>query len=277
MKVEGHVAHERRGAETAHGQNRFHALFHARDGSRVDRPDVTANHEPNELGLLQARRRSRGGDRAAFAHDRDLFGDRKNLLESMRDEDDRAFRALKSRDHVEKALDFARTEGGGRLIEDNEIGFERERLGDLDKLPLRRGKVTRLRFERQRVLLTEIAKDLAGASPHDGPRQTSRPAKLGKEYIFEDGEVGRETCFLHHHGDAGVQRFTRAARVERLAAINNLARIAAEMARDDAGERRLPRAVRPKQCVCDASAQTETRVDKRARLSEALRDRARFQ
>ncbi len=66
MKVEGHVAHERRGAQTAHGQNRFRALFHARDGSRVDRPDVTANHQPNELGLLQGRRRSRGRDRAAL-------------------------------------------------------------------------------------------------------------------------------------------------------------------------------------------------------------------
>ena len=108
-------------------------------------------------------------------------------------------------------------------------------------------------------------------------RRPARPAKIRKKYIFEDGEVGRETCFLHHHGDAGVQGFTRAARVERLAAINNLTRIAAEMARDDAGERRLPRPVRPKQSVRSACAQTETRVDKRARLSEPLRDRARFQ
>ena len=78
--------------------------------------------------------------------------------------------ALESGDHVEQALDFARAQGGGRLVENDEIGFERERLGDLDELALGRGKVAGLRFERQRVLLAEIAKDLAGPPPHGGPR-----------------------------------------------------------------------------------------------------------
>ena len=95
---------------------------------------------------------------------------RKHFLESVRDEDDRALRAFESRDHVEQALDFARAKGGGRLVENDQIGFERKRLGDLDELALRRREVAGLRFERQRVLLAEIAEDLAGPPPHGGPR-----------------------------------------------------------------------------------------------------------
>ena len=117
--------------------------------------------------------------------------------------------AFESRDHVEQALDFARAQGGGRLVENDEIGFERKRLGDLDELALGRGKIAGFRFERQRVLLAEIGKDLAGAPPHGGPRQPPGPAKIGKENVLEDGEVGRETRLLHHHGDAGVKRLAR--------------------------------------------------------------------
>ena len=110
----------------------------------------------------------------------------------MRDEDDRALRAFKSRDHVEQALDFARTKGGGRLVENDQIGFERERLGDLYELTLGRGEVARLRFELQRVLLAEIAKDLARPPPHGEPREPPRPAKIRKENVLKDGEVRRE-------------------------------------------------------------------------------------
>ena len=88
----------------------------------------------------------------------------------MRDEDDRALRAFEPRDHVEQALDFTRAQGGGRLVENDQIGFERKRLGDLDELALGRRQVASLRFERQRVLLAEIAEDFAGPSPHGGAR-----------------------------------------------------------------------------------------------------------
>ena len=88
----------------------------------------------------------------------------------MRDEDDRALRAFESGDHVEQALNFARAQRGGWLVENDEIRFERKRLGDLDELALGRGKVAGFRLERQHVLLAEIAKYLAGSPPHDGPR-----------------------------------------------------------------------------------------------------------
>ena len=153
----------------------------------------------------------------------------------MRDEHDGAPRAFESADHIEQALHLARAERGGGLVENDEIGLERERLGDFDELPLGRGKVPGLRFERQRVLLAEIAEDLAGPFPHVPPRQSPGPAEIRKEDILDDGEVGREARLLHHHGDPGVERLARTADVERLAAIENVARIAADMPRNRPG------------------------------------------
>ncbi len=271
MKVERHVAHERRRAEPADGENGRPALFRRRSGSRVDRADVAPDHEADELGLIEARGRLRGCDSPPLAHDRDLFGDRKHFLEPVRDEDDRALRGLESRDHVEQTLDFARAQGGGRLVENDEIGFERERLGDLHELALGRGKVAGFRFQRQRMLLAEVGEDLAGAPPHGGPRQPPGPAEIGKENVLEHREVGGETCLLHHHGDAGVKRLARTAHVERLAAVHDLPRIAAHMARYDARQRRLSGPIRAEQRMRDARTQAETRIDKRARLREALR------
>ena len=194
----------------------------------------------------------------------------------MRDEDDRALRGLEPADNVEQTLDFARAQGGGRLIENDELRLERERLGDLDELALGRGQVTGFDVEPQYVLLAEIGEDLARSPPHRGPRQPPGPAKIGKKNILEDREIRRETRLLHHHGDAGVERLAGGAHVERLAAVDDLARVAAHVARNDPGERRLARAVRAEQRVGDAGAQSEARVDERARLREALGDRAGF-
>ena len=161
-------------------------------------------------------RRERGGDGAALAHDGDPVGDREHLLEPMRDEDDRASRALRARDDVEQPLDLAGAQRSGRLVENDEIGVERQRLGDLDELALRRGEVAHLGVERQRVLLPEIGENLAGAAPHGG--RDSRPGRpsSGRKIFSSDRKIGRETGLLHHHRDAGVKRLARAAQVERL-------------------------------------------------------------
>ena len=195
----------------------------------------------------------------------------------MRDEDDRALRAFEPRDDVEQALDLARAQGRCRLVEDDEIGFERERFRNLDELALRRGKVARLRVERDRVLLTEIGENLARPPAHRRARQPARPAEIGQENVLEHREVRREAGLLHDHGDAGVERLARAADVSRRAAIEDLAAVATDVTGNDPGERRLAGAVGAEQRMGDARPQGEIGADERARLREALRDRARFQ
>ena len=195
----------------------------------------------------------------------------------MRDEYDRALRAFKPRNDVEEALDFARAQGCCRLVEDNQIGLQRQRFCDLDELALRGGKIARLGVERDRLLLTEIGENLARPTAHCGTRQPPGPAEIGEENVLQNREVRREARLLHDHGDACVERLARAADVSRFAAIEDLAAVATDVTGNDAGERRLARAVRAQERMGDARPQGEIRADKRARLPEALRDRARFQ
>ena len=246
-------------------------------GGRVDRSEIAADHQAHELRLVQARRGPRGRDRAPLAHDGDLVRDREHFFQSMRDEDDRALRAFEPRDDVEQALDFARAQGRRRLVENDQIGLERERLRNLDKLALRGGKIARLRVERDRVLLPEIGQNFARPPPHRRARQAARPAEIGEENVLEHREVRREARLLHDHGDARVERLARAADVSRLAAIEDLAPVATDMTGNDARQRRLASAVRAEQRMGDARPQGEIGADERARLREALRDRARFQ
>ena len=161
----------------------------------------------------------------------------------MRDEHDRALRAFEPRDHVEEALDFARAQGRRRLVENDQIGLERERFRDLDELALRGGKITRLRVERDRVLLTEIGENFARPPAHRRARQAAGPAEVGEENVLQHREVRREARLLHDHGDARIERLARAADVSRFAAIEDLAAVATDVTGNDAGERRLARAV----------------------------------
>jgi len=161
----------------------------------------------------------------------------------MRDEYDRALRCFEAADDVEQPLDFARAQGRRRLIENDEVGLERERFRNLHKLALRGGKIAGFRVERDGVLLTQIGENLARSPAHRRARQPARPPKVGKENVLQNREVRREAGLLHDHGDARIERLARAANVSRRAAIENLTAVATDMTGNDAGERRLARAV----------------------------------
>ena len=195
----------------------------------------------------------------------------------MRDEDDRALRAFEPRDDIEEPLDLARAQGRCRLVENDEIGFERQRFRNFDELTLRGGKVTRLRVKRNRLLLSEIGQNFARPPAHRRARQAARPAEIGEENVLQNREVRREARLLHDHGDARVERLARAADVSRRAAIQDLAAIATDMTGNHARQRRLAGAVGAEQRMGDARPQGEIGADERARLREALRDRPRLQ
>src|ERR1700722_13319507 len=114
----------------------------------------------------------------------------------MRDEDDRALRTFEPRDDVEKTLHFAWTQGRRRLVENDEIGFERERFRNLDKLALGGGKIARLRVERDRVLLTKIAGVFPPPPVHCRARQPAGPAKIGEKNVLQDRKIRREARLL---------------------------------------------------------------------------------
>ena len=277
MQVERDVAHHRGGAQGANGQHGLAARVGMSGGGRIDRPEIAADHQAHELRLVQAGGWPRSSDRAPFPHHRNFVGDREHFFQTVRDEYDRALRAFEPRDHVKEALDFAWAQRRRRLIENDEIGLQCECFRDLDQLALCCRKIPCLRIERNGVLLTEIGEDLARPPAHGGARQPTGPAEIREENVFQDRQVRRKAGLLHDHGDARIERLARAPDVERFAAIEDLAPVATDVAGNHAGKGRLSRAIGAQERMGRAWPQGETCADERARLREALRDRARFQ
>ena len=58
------------------------------------------------------------------------------LLEPVRDIDDRHALRLQIRDHAKQDLDFGRAQRGGRLVHDQDADVLRHGLGNLDELLL---------------------------------------------------------------------------------------------------------------------------------------------
>src|ERR1700722_13812870 len=167
-------------------------------GGRVDRPEIAAHHQAHELRLVQAGGWPRGRDRAPLTHYGYLVRDPEPLFQTVRDEYDRALRTFEPRDHVKEALDFAWAQRRRRLVENDEVCFQRERLRNLDQLALCGGKVTRLRVERDRMLLTQIGENLARPLAHRRARQPGGPAEIGEEIVVPQIKFRRNAGFLHY-------------------------------------------------------------------------------
>ena len=93
-------------------------------------------------------------------------------------------RLFQPADHVEQALDLARAQGSGRLVENDEIGLERQRLGDFDELALRDREILHLGIERHRAFLSEVGEYLVGAAAHRGKGESSAATELRQENVF---------------------------------------------------------------------------------------------
>ncbi len=239
--------------------------------------DLLPDHQPHDLPLRQAGGRQRRRDGAALAHHRDAVADREHLLQPVRDEDQTVAGVAQPRHHLEQALHLARAQRGGRLVEDDERRVERERLGDLDELTLRRGEPSHLLRERQAVRLAETVEDVAGALPQHAAPQPAGAAQLGEKDVLDHGEIGREAGFLHHHRDARADRIARRLRVERRAAEPDAAAVAPHMPADHPRQRGLAGAVRPEERVHFRARDLQSRTGERARVTEGLLDVTRAQ
>ena len=73
-------------------------------------------------------------DVAAVAQHRDAIGDAGELLHAVRDVDDAGVGRAEAADEVEQHVDLGVVQGGRRLVHDEHLGVEGERLGDLHHL-----------------------------------------------------------------------------------------------------------------------------------------------
>ena len=97
--------------------------------------DVASHHQTHQLVFVQIVDRQ-GIDDLAVAHDRHPVGDAEDLVEPVRDVQDRYAVGLEVPDHLEEALDLLLRERGRRLVHDDDLRVYGERLGDLDPLHL---------------------------------------------------------------------------------------------------------------------------------------------
>ena len=132
--LEGHVAHRLLAALPLHAQVLDVKHYIARLGRFLAHPqlDRPADHQRRELGAGRGRRPL--PDDLPAPDDRDVVGDRLDLFELVRDEDDRPAALPQFAHDPEQVLGLAGGQHGGGLVEDEHPGVAEQRLDDLDPL-----------------------------------------------------------------------------------------------------------------------------------------------
>ena len=108
-------------------------------------------------------------DGRAAADDRDRVGDLADLVELVRDEEDRQALARELGQVAEQLVDLLRHEDRGRLVEDQDAGAAVEHLGDLDPLAVTDAEVLdeHVGVEAEAVAVGDLAR--SGGGPRRGP------------------------------------------------------------------------------------------------------------
>ena len=111
-----------------------------RFGRDVERLEVAPDHEADH-GVAMDLVASQLADDRAVAQDDHAIGAGFDLVQPVGDEDDRHAVGLELADDPHQPIGLGGRQAGGRLIHDDDAGVERKRLGDLQKLALRKREV----------------------------------------------------------------------------------------------------------------------------------------
>ena len=195
---------------------------------------------------------------------------REHLVEPMADEQHGHAPVARLADDREQPVDLVRGQRRRGLVEDEDAGLERQRLGDLDQLLVghRQAADDRRRVDPDVELFEE-----ASASRCIVRQSTVRSAVLRRvadEHVLGDGQVREQPRFLVDDGDAERTGVRRSVEHDRLAVELHRPAVGLMDAGQRLDERALARAVLPNQRVDLAGAQLEGNVVQR------LRRRKRF-
>ena len=173
-------------------------------------------------------------------------------------------------DQLEQHLDFGVVERRGRLVHDEHLGVEGERLRDLDHLLAGDGEVLDPLGRVQRE--PEPVEELLCAPVQGAVVEEDAGAALlaPDEDVLRDREVGHEVEFLVDDRDAELLRVTRALDRELLAVQPERAGVGRVDARQQLHEGRLAGAVLADEREHLAVAQVEPHVIERLHSGEAL-------
>ena len=151
--------------------------------------------------------------------------------------------ALQGGDDVEQVADLRFAERRRRLVEDQQAGVERQRLGDLDELLLADAQRLDLSFggDRQHETVEECSGELVHRRRVEQP---GRVVQLAAEIdVLGDGQLGDQVELLVDDGDPVALGVARAVQHQRLAVHRQLARVVRVRAAEDLHQRALARPV----------------------------------
>ncbi len=235
-----------------------------RDRQERDPVDPAAHHETHHLGLVHGFRLARD-DAFSVAKHRDPIGQPLDLVELVRDVDDRHPAGRQPLDQALEAGGLRRRQRGGRLVHDDEPRFEREGAGDGHELPL-------TGFQMRDELL---GRNVRLAKPLERRRRPGekRPG-TSEEDVLRDRERRDELELLRNDGDAGLDGVPRSVHPARLAVDPDFTGIVRDLARENPDQRRFARAVLPDERVHLPGPHVEVHAVQRPDTRELLRDAA---
>ena len=163
--------------------------------------DLVAAHQPRHLGARSPPGHRRLAGDAAVAQHHAAVGERPHLVELVRDEDDAEPLRRHGAQRREQAVDLARRQHGGRLVEDQEAGAAKQRLDDLQPLLLadRRASPTGASGSSVRP---KCAADLGEPRRPAGAVEPAAPPGQADQQVLQHRQARRELEMLVHHADA---------------------------------------------------------------------------
>ncbi len=244
------------------------------DGLGRRQRHVASHHRRHQRGRGQLRGRPFAHE-AAVAQHGDAVRDRVDLVEEVRDEQDRQTRLAQAAQHREQALDFAVVQAGRRLVEDQHLGIDAQRAGDGHQLL----HGHRQRADRALRIDVEIQAGEQGArlAHHaravDGLQSAPAAARVAARVdVLRHREVGAEVDFLVDGADAQLLRCQRAGRRDGRPVQRERSRVRCDDAGEDLDQRGLARAVLPHQRVHLSGAKLQLHAFEHGHGAEALVD-----
>ena len=166
------------------------------------------DHEPDDLRLRELVGRARL-DVTAVADDGDDVGELADLLEPVADVEDGDAAVAQAADGGEEAVDLVGRERGGRLVHDQQPRAGRERLRDLEQLPVGDAEPAHrgVGVDPDRELAEDAGRLDAHRAPVDGAEAGAEVAP--GEDVLGDGQILEDRRLLVHRDDAQPVRGLR--------------------------------------------------------------------
>ena len=176
-------------------------------GGGIERLQVATDHQADhavvvDLGLSQR------PDHRAVAQRDDAVGALLDFVEAMGDEDDADAARLQFGDDLEQTVGLGQRQARGRLVHDDDLGAQRQRLGDLDQLALRQRQIGHQRVGLE-VGAEPVEQRLGARADRGGVDQvqwSERTRLAAEEDIGGDVEIVEQVQFLVDEGDAAADR-----------------------------------------------------------------------